>query len=137
MNFLLLCITLVKIKTFSKYSGPFLTYIYILRWIHSSFLQQTLLFRQYSRGLRICINAKWLLGFFSLHNEKNSKYSWIFFFNFLHLQYSISKTYLHFLFISNIYGFFWSCFFAKEKKNFDFLSRKKNPALTMGYSVTL
>ena len=37
MNFLLLCITLVKIKTFSKFFGPFLTYIYILRWIQSSF----------------------------------------------------------------------------------------------------
>ena len=27
--------------------------------------------------------------------------------------------------------------FLLKKKNFDFLSRKKNPALTMGYSVTL
>ena len=136
MNFLLLCITLVKIKTFSKFFGPFLTYIYILRWIHSSFLQQTLLFRQYSRGLRICINAKWLLGFFSLHNEKNSKYSWIFFL--ISCTFSILLVRLTYTFYSfQIYMAFSGLAFLLKKKNFDFLSRKKNPALTMGYSVTL
>ena len=87
-------------------------------------MQQSLLFRQYSRGLRICINAKWLLGFFSLHNEKNSKYFWIFFL--ISCTFSILLVRLTCTFYSfQIYMAFSGLAFLLKKKNFDFLSRKK------------
>ena len=135
MNSLLLCITLVKIKTFSKFFGPFLTYIYIGGYIvvfcsklcYLGNIQEASEFASTQNG---CLD-------FSLSIMKRIQNIPGFFFNFLH-PFSILLVRLTCTFYSfQIYMAFSGLAFLLKKKNFDFLSRKKNPALTMGYSVTL
>ena len=98
-------ISLLKIKTFSNFFGPFLTYIYILRWIQSSFCSKLCYLGNIQEASEFASTQNGCLDF-SLSIMKRIQNIPGFFFNFLHLQYSISKTYLHFLFISNIYSFF-------------------------------
>ena len=136
MNFLLLCITLVKIKTFSKFFGPFLTYIYILRWIQSSFCSKLCYLGNIQEASEFASTQNGCLDF-SLSIMKRIQNIPGFFF-LISCTFSILLVRLTYTFYSfQIYMAFSGLAFLLKKKNFDFLSRKKNPALTMGYSVTL